>query len=76
MTATTERGVLPVQGPSAVYPGTFDPFTLGRRDLAARARVMFDWVIVLLAVNADSNQPPRPRIRAAWLPTMLVRVAM
>jgi pantetheine-phosphate adenylyltransferase len=28
-------------------------FTPGHRDLVARARVMFDRIIVLLAVNAD-----------------------
>ncbi|MFV2103515.1 adenylyltransferase/cytidyltransferase family protein [Micromonospora sp. LOL_024] len=39
----------------AVYPGTFDPFTPGHLDLVARARVMFDRLTVLLAVNADKR---------------------
>ncbi|WP_269458511.1 adenylyltransferase/cytidyltransferase family protein [Micromonospora zamorensis] len=43
-----------------VCSGTFDPFTLGHRDLVARTRVMFGWVIVLLAANADKQQPLRP----------------
>ncbi|MGW5556482.1 pantetheine-phosphate adenylyltransferase [Micromonospora sp. NPDC003944] len=59
MTATS-----PVRESLAVYPGTFDPFTPGHRDLVARARVMFDQVIVLLAVNADKNPTADATARA------------
>ncbi|MGW4294197.1 pantetheine-phosphate adenylyltransferase [Micromonospora chersina] len=55
----------PVRGALAVYPGTFDPFTPGHRDLVARARVMFDKVIVLLAVNADKRPTAEATTRAA-----------
>ncbi|KOX08684.1 phosphopantetheine adenylyltransferase [Micromonospora sp. NRRL B-16802] len=48
----------------AVYPGTFDPFTPGHRDLVARARVMFDQLIVLLAVNADKQPTVEATARA------------
>jgi pantetheine-phosphate adenylyltransferase len=37
----------------AVYPGTFDPFTAGHRDVVDRARRLFDHVTVLVAVNGD-----------------------
>ena len=33
----------------AVYPGTFDPITLGHQDLIARAAGLFDTVIVAVA---------------------------
>ena len=33
----------------AVYPGTFDPITLGHQDLIARAAALFDTVIVAVA---------------------------
>ncbi|WP_225853734.1 adenylyltransferase/cytidyltransferase family protein [Micromonospora sp. AMSO31t] len=46
---------MPAQGALAVYPGTFDPFTPGHHDLVARARVLFDRIIVLLAVNPDKQ---------------------
>jgi len=40
----------------AVYPGTFDPFTDGHRDLVDRARSLFEHVTVLVAVN-DEKRP-------------------
>lgn len=39
---------------TAVYPGTFDPFTLGHRDIADRASRIFDNVVV--AVAADTGK--------------------
>ena len=35
----------------AVYPGTFDPFTRGHEDLVRRAALLFDRVIVAVAVS-------------------------
>ena len=40
---------------TAVYPGSFDPPTLGHLDLIERAARMFDRVIVAIAVN-DAKQ--------------------
>ncbi|MFV2011401.1 MULTISPECIES: pantetheine-phosphate adenylyltransferase [unclassified Micromonospora] len=53
-----------MRGSLAVYPGTFDPFTPGHGDLVARARVMFDRIIVLLAVNADKQPTAEATARA------------
>ncbi len=39
----------------AVCPGSFDPVTLGHRDIIYRASQLFDKVIVLVAVNAQKN---------------------
>lgn len=36
---------------SAMYPGTFDPITLGHEDLVRRACRLFDRVIVAIAAN-------------------------
>ncbi|MEX2126547.1 MAG: pantetheine-phosphate adenylyltransferase [Woeseia sp.] len=36
---------------SAMYPGTFDPITLGHEDLVRRASRLFDKVVVAIAAN-------------------------
>ncbi len=36
---------------SAMYPGTFDPITLGHEDLVRRACEIFDSVVVAIAAN-------------------------
>jgi pantetheine-phosphate adenylyltransferase len=37
----------------ALYPGSFDPFTYGHRDVVSRASRLFDEVEVTVAVNKD-----------------------
>ena len=39
----------------AVYPGTFDPITLGHEDLVHRAARLFDEVIVAVAGSTSKN---------------------
>ena len=39
----------------AIYPGRFDPFTLGHQDLVARASGMFDEVEVLVSINPNKS---------------------
>ena len=36
----------------AIYPGTFDPITLGHVDVIERASTMFDKIIIVVAVNS------------------------
>jgi|TARA_S200000501_G_scaffold55867_1_gene45994 pantetheine-phosphate adenylyltransferase len=40
----------------AVYPGTFDPMTMGHVDLVKRASKLFDLVIIAIA-SSDSKKP-------------------
>ncbi len=42
---------------SAMYPGTFDPITLGHEDLVRRASTLFDRVVVAIADNPSSKAP-------------------
>lgn len=51
---------------SAIYPGTFDPLTVGHLDLIERASHIFDRVIVAVGIN--------PRKKTAF--TVEERVAM
>ncbi len=49
---TREEFVLTTQRPlTAVYPGTFDPMTLGHQDLVRRASTLFDRLIVAVAAG-------------------------
>ncbi len=40
---------------SAMYPGTFDPITLGHEDLVRRAICLFDRVVVAVATNPSKE---------------------
>lgn len=39
----------------AVYPGSFDPFTSGHKDIVDRALKVFDRLVVAIAVNSEKN---------------------
>ena len=40
---------------TAIYPGSFDPITLGHINIIKRAANAFDKVIVCISVNSDKN---------------------
>ncbi len=42
---------------SAMYPGTFDPITLGHEDLVRRASPLYDKVVVAIAANPGTKAP-------------------
>ena len=39
----------------AIYPGSFDPVTYGHLDLIKRALLIFDEIVVVVAVNTDKE---------------------
>ena len=41
----------------AMYPGTFDPITLGHEDLIRRAAQVFDQVVVAVAADTGTKAP-------------------
>ena len=41
---------------SAMYPGTFDPITLGHEDFVRRAARLYDKVVVAVAANTGTKQ--------------------
>ena len=41
----------------AIYPGSFDPITLGHLDIIRRAASCFDRVLVCVMVNCDKKTP-------------------
>jgi pantetheine-phosphate adenylyltransferase len=42
---------------TAVYPGSFDPFTNGHLDVLERGLIVFDRVVVGVLANPDKRQP-------------------
>jgi pantetheine-phosphate adenylyltransferase len=51
----------------AVYPGTFDPVTLGHVDLMRRASALFDQVVVAVLLNTEKVPVFSAEERAAML---------
>ncbi len=39
----------------AVFPGSFDPITLGHYDIIERALTLFDEIIIAIGINADKK---------------------
>ncbi len=39
----------------AIYPGSFDPLTNGHLDIIQRSSLIFDEVIVLIAINPNKK---------------------
>ena len=41
-----------------LYPGTFDPLTLGHLDIISRASLLVDKLVIGVAINNDKNPLP------------------
>jgi pantetheine-phosphate adenylyltransferase len=50
---------------TAVYPGSFDPITLGHLDIVARAAAVFERVVVAVLVNSRKSPTMDAATRAA-----------
>lgn len=48
---------VPTNGHAAVYPGSFDPLTVGHLDVIERAAQIFDRVLVAVVVNPQKREP-------------------
>ena len=40
-----------------LYPGTFDPITLGHTDIIQRAMALVDRLVIGVAINRDKDAP-------------------
>ncbi len=60
---------------TVIYPGSFDPFTNGHRDVAERAAKLFDRVIVAVAQNPDKQSLFTPAERRRQATTALKDLA-
>ncbi len=51
----------------AVFPGSFDPITLGHVSIIKRAMPLFDEIIVAIGLNADKNYMFGMEQRVKWI---------
>lgn len=51
----------------AVFPGSFDPFTLGHKDIVNRALPMFDQIIIAIGSNSSKNCMFTQEQRIEWI---------
>ncbi len=51
----------------AIFPGSFDPITIGHVDLILRAQPLFDKIIVSLGINAQKKSLYSKEERLRWL---------
>ncbi len=51
----------------AVFPGSFDPITIGHEDLVRRALPLFDTIIVAIGVNSSKKYLFPLEQRLAWI---------
>lgn len=51
----------------AVFPGSFDPITLGHHDIVSRALPLFDKIIVAVGRNATKKYMFSEEQRIAWI---------
>ncbi|MFK7960771.1 MAG: pantetheine-phosphate adenylyltransferase [Phycisphaerales bacterium] len=55
----------------AIYPGSFDPMTLGHLDVIARARRLFDEIVVGIGINPEKQALFSPEERLDMANTLL-----
>lgn len=49
-----------------LFPGTFDPVTLGHIDIIDRALPLFDKIVVAIGINSSKNPMFSPEQRMEW----------
>ena len=54
----------------ALFPGTFDPFTIGHADIVSRSLSLFDEVIVAVGVNEEKKALFTPQQRMEMMKTI------
>ena len=50
----------------AVFPGSFDPITLGHRSIVLRALPMFDEIYVAVGINMEKRSTFELKDRIKW----------
>ncbi len=51
----------------ALFPGSFDPMTVGHEDIVRRALPLFDWMIIGIGHNSSKNTLFSLEQRLSWI---------
>lgn len=51
----------------ALFPGSFDPFTIGHENIVRRAVSLFDEIIIAIGLNTNKKEYFPLEIRLAWI---------
>lgn len=49
----------------ALFPGSFNPFTIGHQSIVERGLALFDQIVIGVGINADKNNIPETAVRRA-----------
>ena len=52
---------------TAIFPGSFSPFTLGHRSVVDRALPLFDKIIIAIGINSKKNEYFSIEEREQWI---------
>ena len=52
---------------TAIFPGSFAPFTIGHQSIVDRALPLFDKIIIAIGINGDKNQYFTIEERMEWI---------
>jgi len=51
----------------AIFPGSFDPFTIGHESIVKRALPLFDKIVVMIGTNTNKSQSFPAEKRKKWI---------
>ena len=52
---------------TAIFPGSFSPFTIGHQSIVDRALPLFDKIIISIGINSEKNQYFSIEERLQWI---------
>ncbi len=56
----------------AIFPGSFDPFTIGHESIVRRALPLFDKIVIMIGFNTNKKQAFPVEMRKRWIEQVFV----